>query len=115
MASRNFDFNKIQRSFMTIKLKEGTLTSGDATLVVKMPMKKTFEKMTAIQNQGTEDMSTDDAMDMIGGIVADILSNNMQKKKITTEDITDNYDIEEMMILLDKFMEFTESIQSDPN
>ena len=38
MANMNFDFNKIQRSFFKTTLKDGR------ELVVKMPMKKTFEK-----------------------------------------------------------------------
>ena len=43
MANMNFDFNKIQRSFFKTTLKDGR------ELVVKMPMKKTFEKITAAQ------------------------------------------------------------------
>ena len=51
MANMNFDFNKIQRSFFKTTLKDGR------ELVVKMPMKKTFEKITAAQEMDLEEMS----------------------------------------------------------
>lgn len=109
MASMSFDFNKIQRSFFTVTLKDAR------KLVVKMPMKKTFEKITAIQEMDTEAMTTDDAMDTLGGIVAEALSNNMTKEKVTTKFITDNYDIEEMTEFIDGFMEFVNGAKKNPN
>ena len=44
MANMNFDFNKIQRSFFKTTLKDGR------ELVVKMPMKKTFEKIKELES-----------------------------------------------------------------
>lgn len=109
MASMSFDFNKIQRSFFTVMLKD------ERKLVVKMPMKKTFEKITAIQEMDTEAMTTDDAMDTLGGIVAEALSNNMNKEKVSTKFITDNYDIEEMTEFIGGFMEFVNGAKKNPN
>lgn len=109
MASMSFDFNKIQRSFFTVTLKD------ERKLVVKMPMKKTFEKITAIQEMDTENMTTDDAMDTMGGIVAEALSNNMSKEKVTTDYITENYDVEEMTEFIDGFMEFVNGVKKNPN
>lgn len=109
MANMNFDFNKMKRSFMTVTLKDGR------KLVVKMPMKKTFEKMSALQEVDVDSMSIDDAMDTLGGLCAEILSHNMQGERVTTNEITENYDTEEMSELIDKYMEFTGGVKNNPN
>lgn len=109
MANMTFDFNKVNRSFMTTTLKDGR------RLIVKMPMKKTFEKMTALQEMDVDSMTIDDAMDTLGGLCAEILSHNMAGERVTAEEITDNYDTEEMSALIDKYMEFVGGVKSNPN
>lgn len=109
-----FDFNKIKKSYLTVTLLD-TEKEKKETILVKMPMKKTFEKMVQIQKQDTEDMPADEVMNLVSGIVASILSNNMQKKKISAQIISDNYTLEEQMMLIDKFMEFTDTLSNDPN
>ena len=109
MANVNFDFNKVKRSFMTVTLKD------NRRLVVKMPMKKTFEKLTALQEIDTESMTAEDAMDTMGGLCAEILSNNMTRERVTVQEITENYDIEEMEALIDAYMEFAGGVKNDPN
>ena len=51
MANLSFDFNKVKRSFMTVTLKD------NRKLIVKMPMKKTFEKLSALQEMDTDSMT----------------------------------------------------------
>lgn len=109
MANMAFDFNKVKRSFMTATLKDGR------KLVVKMPMKKTFEKMSALQEVDVDNMSVDDAMDTLGGLCAEILSHNMSGERVTAQEITDNYDTEEMEALIDTYMEFAGGVQKNPN
>ena len=109
MANMNFDFNKIQRSFFKTTLKDGR------ELVVKMPMKKTFEKITAAQEMDLEEMSVADAMDTLGAICAEVLSNNLNKEKITMKYMTDNYDTEEMGEFIKGFMNFVKGVKADPN
>ena len=70
MANMNFDFNKIQRSFFKTTLKDGR------ELVVKMPMKKTFEKITMkymTDNYDTEEMGEfiKGFMNFVTGVKAD--------------------------------------------
>lgn len=109
MANVNFDFNKVKRSFMTVTLKD------NRRLIVKMPMKKTFEKMAVLQEIDTEGVTAEDAMDTLGGLCAEILSNNMTKEKVTAQEITDNYDTEEMEALINAYMEFAGGVKNDPN
>ncbi len=109
MANVNFDFNKVKRSFMKVTLKD------NRRLVVKMPMKKTFEKLTALQEIDTESMTAEDAMDTLGGLCAEILSHNMTRENVTVQEITDNYDTEEMEALINAYMEFAGGVKNDPN
>ena len=82
MANLSFDFNKVKRSFMTVTLKD------NRKLIVKMPMKKTFEKLSALQEMDTDSM---------------------------TKEITDDYDTEEMEALIDAYMEFAGGVKNNPN
>lgn len=108
MANLSFDFNKIKRTFFNVTLKDGR------KLVVKMPMKKTFEKVSALQEMDDE-TNIDDALDTIGGLCAEILSHNMTGEKVTTEYMTDNYDLEEMQIFIEEYYNFTAGAKSNPN
>lgn len=109
MANLSFDFNKIKRTFFNVTLKDGK------KLIVKMPMKKTFEKMTVIKDIDVDEMDPGDVIDTIGSLCAEILSNNMNKKKITTEYVVENYDIEEMKAFIEGYYEFVGGVKSDPN
>lgn len=109
MANLSFDFNKVNRSFMTVTLKD------NRKLIVKMPMKKTFEKLSALQEMDTDSMTAEDAMDTLGGLCAEILSHNMTGEQVTTKEITDDYDTEEMGALIDAYMEFAGGVKNNPN
>ncbi len=108
MANLSFDFNKIKRTFFNVTLKDGR------KLVVKMPMKKTFEKVSALQEMNDE-TNIDDALDTIGGLCAEILSHNMTGEKVTGEFMTDNYDLEEMQIFIEEYYNFTAGVKNNPN
>ena len=109
MANLSVDFNKVKRSFMTVTLKD------NRKLIVKMPMKKTFEKLSALQEMDTDSMTAEDAMDTLGGLCAEILSHNMTGEQVTTKEITDDYDTEEMEALIDAYMEFAGGVKNNPN
>ena len=109
MANLSFDFNKVKRSSMTVTLKD------NRKLIVKMPMKKTFEKLSALQEMDTDNMTAEDAMDTLGGLCAEILSHNMTGEQVTTKEITDDYDTEEMEALIDAYMEFAGGVKNNPN
>lgn len=109
MANLSFDFKKVKRSFMTVTLKD------NRKLIVKMPMKKTFEKLSALQEMDTDSMTAEDAMDTLGGLCAEILSHNMTGEQVTTKEITDDYDTEEMEALIDAYMEFAGGVKNNPN
>ena len=109
VSNLSFDFNKIKRTFFNVTLKDGR------KLVVKMPMKKTFEKISSLQEVDENEMSMDDALDTLGGLCAEILSNNMTSEKVDTKYMTDNYDIEEMQLFIESYYNFAAGVKDNPN
>lgn len=109
MANVSFDFNKIKRSFFNVKLKDGR------KLQVKMPMKKTFDKLSALQNLDQKEVEIEDVVDTFGALCAETLSHNLNKETVTTEYMVDNYDIEEMTEFIKQFYVFVGGVTDDPN
>lgn len=110
MANISFDFNKIKRSFFTVTLKDGR------KIQVKMPMKKTFDKLSALQGlENQENVEIDDVLDTFGALCAETLSHNLNKEKVTAEYMTENYDIEEMTEFIKQFYVFVGGVTDDPN
>lgn len=109
MANVSFDFNKIKRSFFNVTLKDGR------KLQVKMPMKKTFDKLSALQNLDQNEVEIDDVVDTFGALCAETLSHNLNQETVTTEYMVDNYDIEEMTEFIKQFYVFVGGVTDDPN
>ena len=109
MANKYFDFGKVKRSFYTTKLYDGT------TLVVEMPKKRTFEKMQEVAEADKDD-SNIDAYNKLLELMAEILSNNRNKKKITAEYLEDaGYTIEDIVTYIENYTEFVNTITKNPN
>ena len=111
MANLSFSFNKIKRSFFTVKMKDGQ------SLQVKMPTKGTFQKLQTLQNMQDDDsVSVNDVMDTMAGIMADILNNNLNGVKVDPAEIADQYDLEEMTSFIAEYYEkFVGGLQNNPN
>ena len=109
MANVSFDFNKIPRSFFNVTLKDGR------TLQVKMPKKKTLEKLQALQNMDQNAVEIDDLLDTFGALCAETLSHNLNGETVTADYMVENYDIEEMTEFIKTFYVFVGNITNDPN
>jgi len=109
MANVSFDFNKINRSFFNVTLKDGR------KLQVKMPMKKTFEKLQALQNLNEDEVGIEDLLDTFGALCAETLTHNLNNEVVTREYMVENYDIEEMTEFIKTFYVFVGNVANDPN
>lgn len=110
MASKSFDFNKVKRSYFSITLKDGK------KLQVKMPAKKTFEKLLALDiSDATSKEEATEAMAALDTMCAELLSNNVAGYEAEADYFCDNYDFEEKMLFLDAYMDFVNNAKNDPN
>lgn len=114
MAAKEFNCNKIKRTFwpfiMKDKAEDGKVIEKGKKLVVRMPQKGVFEAIMALDAEG---QTAEDA-DAIYNLLAAVLSNNMNKVRITKEDLED-YDIEECTEILKAYTEFLGELKADPN
>ncbi len=123
MASYALNFNQIKRRFFHITLKDYDVKEKNGKIIhkegekltVKMPVKATFHKLAAVQNLDTSQISLDDAMDTMAEVVAETMSNNLQRRKISPRIISKNYDFEEMSIFITEYMNFVQGVSKDPN
>lgn len=112
MANFNFDCGKFKRSFFNITLKNGK------RLQVKMPFKGTFDKMQLLQNIDTENQdeaTIGEEMEGLAEVIAEGLSNNLNKYRVNKKEILENYDLEEMSAIIDTYFEFIASIKQSKN
>lgn len=118
MAVKEFNCNKLKRTFWPFTLKDKTDEKGNVIekgkkLVVRMPQKQVFEAIKELGNMD-EDNATIEDTESIYRLVAAVLSNNMGKVYITPDDVAD-YDIEECTAILEAYMEFVDELKANPN
>lgn len=102
------DFTKTQKKSLPVKLYDGT------TLLLTMPKKRTFEKMLSMQFDESGEMSPE-AISDVYSVAAEILSSNTRKKEYTPEAVGEMFDLEDLTLLLDEYMDFAGDIAQDPN
>lgn len=118
MAVKEFNCNKLKRTFWPFTLKDKTDEAGNVTekgkkILVRMPQKHVFEAIKDLEDTD-EDNPTIEDTESIYRLLAAVLSNNMGKVPVTAEDVED-YDIEECTAILKAYMEFVDELKADPN
>lgn len=118
MSVREFDCNKIKRTFWPFIMKDkrdsnGKVVEKGKRLVVRMPQKQVFEAIKSLENMEEENATIEDT-DTIYNLLAAVLDNNMGKVKVRAADLSD-YDIEECTTILKAYMEFVEELKAVPN
>lgn len=118
MAVKEFNCNKLKRTFWPFTLKDKTDEAGKVTekgkkILVRMPQKHVFEAIKDLEDTD-EDNPTIEDTESIYRLLAAVLSNNMGKVPVTAEDVED-YDIEECTAILEAYMEFVDELKANPN
>ena len=116
MAVKEFNMNKIKRTFWLFTLKDkkdenGNVVEKGKKIIVRMPQKGVFEAIKDVEANGTgEDADTL----TIYNLVAAVLNNNMGNVKVSAEEV-ESYDIEECTAILNAYMEFVDELKANPN
>lgn len=115
MAVKEFNSNKIKRTFWPFTLKDKTDEDGEVIergkkIIVRMPQKGVFEAIKQIQTEDEEETDITAVYD----IMEAVLNNNMNRVHIKREEIED-YDIEECTAILEAYMEFVDQLKTNPN
>lgn len=115
MAVKEFNSNKIKRTFWPFTLKDKTNEDGEVIergkkIIVRMPKKGVFEAIKQIQTEEEEETDITAVYD----IMEAVLNNNMCRVRVTREEIED-YDIEECTAILEAYMDFVDQLKANPN
>ena len=116
MAVKEFNMNKIKRTFWPFTLKDkkdenGNVVEKGKKIIVRMPQKGVFEAIKDVEANGTgEDADTS----TIYNRVAAVVNNNMGNVKVSAEEV-ESYDIEECTAILNAYMEFVDELKANPN
>ena len=115
MAVKEFNSNKIKRTFWPFTLKDKTDENGEVIergkkIIVRMPKKGVFEAIKQIQTEEEEETDITAVYD----IMEAVLNNNMGRVRVTREEIED-YDIEECTAILEAYMVFVDQLKTNPN
>lgn len=118
MAVKEFNCNKLKRTFWPFTLKDKVGENGEVLekgkkIVVRMPQKQVFEAIKDLEEMDEENAKIEDT-DSIYRLLAAVLNNNMGKVPVKAEDVED-YDIEECTAILKAYMEFVDELKKDPN
>lgn len=118
MAVKEFNCNKLKRTFWPFTLKDKTDEAGNVTekgkkIIVRMPQKHVFEAIKDLEDTDEGNPTIEDT-ESIYRLLAAVLSNNMGKVPVTAEDVED-YDIEECTAILEAYMKFVDELKVNPN
>lgn len=104
-----YDMTKIQTRYFDIKLKTGKI------LNIEPPKLKVLKKIAALSEvKNTEELGEKDINNLTEA-VALALSKNKQNFKVSIENVEDNYDIDEIVDLLNNYFEWVNNIQNQKN
>lgn len=104
-----YDMTKLKTRYFDIKLKNGKI------LNIEPPKLKVLKKIAALSEvKNTEELGEKD-ISKLTEAVSLALSKNRQNFKISTEQVEDNYDIDEIVDLLNNYFEWVNSIQNSKN
>jgi len=104
------DFTKTKKRFLNVKLVDGT------EIMVRMPTKKVFDSLISLQeNLNSLELDNTEQIKFVYDLTAEIMSNNLQSKKIDSEYIAEMLDIEDIQIFFLEYVKFVTGQVSDPN
>lgn len=106
--NRAFNINHFERSIFSFT------DRADRVLLVRMPRKQVFDRMTDLQKQSSDaDFTTTN--DILNELLSEVLSNNKQGREITSESISEEYDFEEKLEIFTQYMSFVTDAANNPN
>lgn len=104
------DFTKTNKRFLAVRLID------NQTICVRMPTKRVFDALNGLTAR-LETLIADETgqLDEIYDLIAAILSNNLEHKPISSEELAGLFDIEDVQTFFESYMAFMTVGLSDPN
>lgn len=126
----NVNYQKAKRNYMVLTFDDerevdGKIEECEKTLCVGMPKKRTFdalmdmqdiaEKRNEAQTQTEKNETNREVIDELYELTAEILSNNLNREKITVDWVDDYMTIDEIKDFLTQYASFANGEALNPN
>ena len=112
--AKPLNFNKVQKHYLNVTLADENNTMiliGTPTKAVMDDIKRLQDKM----NHVTDDDATSEDMDELYGVCAQLMSRNKTGAKITSDFLATIFDLEDVKIFIDAYMEFLDEVLGSKN
>lgn len=110
--AKAINFNNIKKKYLTITLQDEKKT----TILVGTPTKEIMDKLVSLQDIFNDPDSIDnDTIDNLYEICANIISRNKTNTRIDTETLAQLFDIEDLFIFFNGYMDFVGELNSEKN
>ncbi len=104
------DFTKSAKRFLEVTLID------NQKIRVRMPTKRVFDALMDLHDRLSGQIMEDAGqLSEIYGLIAIVLSNNLEHNEITKEYLAELFDIEDVQIFFQAYMTFISGVVSDPN
>lgn len=105
------NFNKTKKQYMTVVLPD----EKETTIMIGTPTKKVMDEFIAM-GQGLQDAASDtEAMDELYDLTAKIMSHNKGGIRITSDQIAEILDLEDIMAFIQSYTVFIQGITGSKN
>lgn len=106
----SLDFNTLKKQYMTVKLADEKKT----VLLLTPPTKGIFDEFIALKNIMESD-ENDQSLDEMYSVCAKILSQNKGGIKVTKDKIAKLLDFEDILVFIQAYTEYIESVTNSKN
>ena len=110
--AKTLDFNTLKKEYLTVRLKDEKKT----VLMIGTPTKAILDEFIAINETISENDGADkEAVNDLYKVCAKVMSFNKGGIKVTADQLSESYDLEDIMIFFNAYSDFMESVTKAKN
>ena len=112
--AKTLNFNNVKKKYLTVTLND----EKNTTIMIGTPTKAILSELISLKSslEAIEDDSTDsDAIDELYTACAKVMSRNKGGVRISKEDLEEIFDLEDIMIFFNAYMEFIGEVSNQKN
>ena len=108
--AKPLNFNKVKKQFLTVTFSD----EKNTTLMICTPTKAIMDDLIRLQN-GVDEITDDEGTDELYDACARVMSRNKTGFKVTKEFLAEIFDIEDIKIFFNAYMEFVNEVIASKN
>lgn len=110
-----FDFNKLKRETFDMIMPGDSEVSLHLLRPIKSQINTISSAVNAIDEMVASQQVTNEQLDLLTTVTAEMLSRNLENKHYTKDNILDKFDVDEMIYFIDNYLSFVLSFTTEKN